>query len=701
MTRLNKGIFLSVICVLSLQAEPIEMGTIDVEAKVDTEVVKDVHGDDIKSADLGEALFKQSPSVSLVRRSGIANDIIVRGQKKDNVNVTIDGVKVFGACPNRMDPPVSHVLTNNIDYIEINEGPYNVEDFGVLSADIKIHTIQPKDEFSGDVNLGFGSWGYKKAALSASGAITENVKFLISASAENSKQYKDGDGNTFADQIDNYIADNLIANPNPKQQLFNKKLAGTAYQDQYRDIDAYTKKTVMAKLFWNITDNQELRLSYTGNRSDDVLYPSSKMDALYDDSDLFNLEYIAKDLGKYSKELKIQLYQSEVEHPMSTYYRKSAMPMPPMNKPKVMTHALTTKMQGAKIKNTFDMDNHTIIAGVDYSLRNWDGVYTMNDKPLNLVNPKLPYHSIYDVDTENIAFFLKDSIKIDKVVLDLGLRYDDTQIISAYLNQPGNDYSELNGYLFGTYHMDENTKLFAGIGKSSRVPDAKELYWLGSMGNPIGTPNLDATINYEADIGFDKKFDNATLKAKAFYSQLDNFIAYNSSNVNMMGAPVNAYENVDATIYGFEVSGTFIATAELYFDYGMSYQRGKKDKPLTGQTGTDMPEIPPFKFNAAANYDWDETLNFRAELIASDTWSDYDYENGEQEIDAYAVLNLKGSKVWGNFELTVGVDNIFDKTYAVSNTYNDLILLPTAFNNYVMLMNEPGRYFYTNLKYSF
>ena len=108
---MKKGIYLSMVCTVSLYAAEAELGTIDVEAKVDTEVVKDVHGEDIKSADLAEALFKQSPSVSLVRRSGIANDIIVRGQKKDNVNVTIDGAKIYGACPNRMDPPVSHILT--------------------------------------------------------------------------------------------------------------------------------------------------------------------------------------------------------------------------------------------------------------------------------------------------------------------------------------------------------------------------------------------------------------------------------------------------------------------------------------------------------------------------------------------------------------------------------------------------------------
>jgi len=696
MTRIKKGIYLSLACALSLQAAQVELGTIDVEAKVDTEVIKDVSGEDIKSADLAEALFKQSPSVTLSRRSGIANDIFVRGQRRDNINVTIDGTKVCGACPNRMDPPISHVATNNVDYIEINEGPYNVEDFGVLSADVKIHTIKPGDEFEGEVNLGFGSWGYKKASFAASGAIAENVRFLLSGSAEEGEQYEDGDGNDFAGQIQREIDD-------------GKALPAFQFQDRYKDMDAFSKKTLMAKLFWDIADNQELRLSYTANRSDDILYPSSKMDAISDDSDIFNIEYTAKDLGTYSKELNVQLYQTEVEHPMSTMYRKKAAmdsnPGMPGVQAAEMTHALTTKMQGANIKNSFDLDNHTITAGIDYSLRNWDGGYLKNGKPL----PEKFYHSIWDVDTENIAFFLKDKITMDKLVLDMGLRYDDTTITSENPNQQNNDYSELNGYLFGTYHMDSNTKFFAGAGKSSRVPDAKELYWMSSpmkrpdgtmFVKPIGTPDLEATINYELDAGVEMTFDNATFKAKAFYSMLENYIAYNDNFAK--NPTIGQYENVDATIYGFELSGTYIATDSLYFDYGMAYQIGEKDDPLTGQTGTDMPEIPPFKVNLAANYDWDESLTFRAELFGADDWTNIDVENGEQELDAYAVLNLRGTKRFGkNFELVIGVDNVFDNTYAVSNTYKDLILMPTGPDDTVMLMNEPGRYVYTNLKYKF
>ena len=673
---IKKVITLSLACTLGVVAAEIELETITVEAQVGSEVIKDVSGEDIKSADLGEALFKQSPSVSLVRRSGIANDVRVRGQKKDNIVVTIDGAKVHGACPNRMDPPISHVLTNNVDYIEINEGPFNVEDFGVLSADIKIHTIKPEEGFEGEVNLGAGSFGYQKAAINLSGG-TKDVRFLLSASTESGEQYEDGNGDDFVGQIDRNIKEGLVS---PLAQ----------YQDKYKNLDAFSKKTLMAKMFWNIADNQELKLSYTANRSDDILYPSTKMDALYDDSDIYNVEYVAKDLGRYSKELSLQAYQSEVEHPMSTKYRVMGAKM-------YMTHALTTKTQGGKIKNSFDIDNHSITVGVDYSLRNWDGGYYKNDNPL----PASKFHSIWDVDTTNTAFFAEDSINMGKVTLDLGLRYDTTNIDSANPTQKSNNYDELNGYALVSYHADRVTKYFAGVGKSSRVPDAKELYWVGSMGNVIGTPDLQNTVNYEFDLGVEKQYENATLKAKVFYSQLQDYIAYNASNVNMMGASVNAYENVDATLYGFDLSGTYVATESLYFDYGMAYQKGTKDTPLSGQIGTDMPDIAPFKFNAAVNYDVWSDFSLRAEVIAADTWDNIDYENGEQVLDSYTVVNLRATKGFGkHFEVVVGVDNVFDSTYAVSNTYKDLILLSTP-NNEVMLMNEPGRYFYTNIKYTF
>jgi len=127
--------------------------------------------------------------------------------------------------------------------------------------------------------------------------------------------------------------------------------------------------------------------------------------------------------------------------------------------------------------------------------------------------------------------------------------------------------------------------------------------------------------------------------------------------------------------------------------------RGKKKDPLTGQTGTDLPEIAPMKFTLAANWmPWDET-SIRAEFMTAGRWDKIDAENGEQILGGWGIVNLKAKKSWGkHLELTVGVDNLFDKTYAVSNTYKDLTLIT---GGSTMILNEPGRYVYTNIRYKF
>ena len=81
-------------------------------------------------------------------------------------------------------------------------------------------------------------------------------------------------------------------------------------------------------------------------------------------------------------------------------------------------------------------------------------------------------------------------------------------------------------------------------------------------------------------------------------------------------------------------------------------------------------------------------------------WSDYDADNGEQELAAWTILNLKAKHSFNkHFDFTLGVNNLLDETYAATNTSADLILLSAGTD--IMLMNEPGRYIYTNLDFKF
>lgn len=654
--------------------DSMDIGKVDVQSTVIKTEVTDVSGEDLKSADLAEALTKTVPSITIQRRSGIANDIILRGQRKDDINIIVDGGKIYGACPNRMDPPTSHIITSNIKDAEVIEGPYDVEDFGTLGGAVKVTTNQPTKNLHGNVNFNMGSWGYKKGSAFISGG-TDKIKILAGASTEQSDQYKDGNGHTLAEQL--------------KLQTDGTPNAPKQYKPSEFDREAYKKTSFMGKIYINIDDNNELRLGYTGNRSDDVLYPSTPMDAISDDSDLYNIRYTVKNLGKYSDKLIFEYYYSTVDHPMTTQYRKmSAGPAG------TIANVMSSTIYGAKVSNDFHIDDLKLSTGLDASKRNWDGRYYKK----YLTNPVALNKSIPDVDTDNVGIYAKAKKSYGKFELNGGLRYDHTKI-DASNSDPDKTFDDLSGYVFGYYHMNDTLKYFLGLGKSIRVPDAKESHDRGkdltgaTEGALIGNPNLDETKNYEADLGVEGTFENQTFKAKVFYSKLKDFIVYNST--------ATQYQNVDAKIYGAELSGTYFATDSLYFDYGVAYQRGEKDHPLAGQSDTDLPSIPPVKANVSINYDYDDTLSLKAEVVASGKWTHYDEDNGEQEIKGWGVLNLKASKdIYKGFNITVGVDNVFDKAYAVSNTYKDLNLVAGSTGD-VMLLNEPGRYLYVNLRYNF
>ena len=303
--------------------------------------------------------------------------------------------------------------------------------------------------------------------------------------------------------------------------------------------------------------------------------------------------------------------------------------------------------------------------------------------------------SIDDVDTDNIGLFVKSKKSFGAIDLEMGARYDDTTVETASTTNRSSDFNALSANIFANYHADESTKYFVGLGKSSRVPDARELYNTKTNGTLNGNPNLDQTTNYEIDLGIEKEFDQGSLKLKIFYSKLKDYIYYNSTLAQ------NNFENIDASIYGAELSGSYFISDTLTLDAGLAYKRGKKDTQPTGQTNTNLADISPLKLNASLYYDYNDQGSVVLSMVARDKWSDFDSDNGEQALKSSTVFNLKTTKEFdGGFVLTAGVDNLLDKTYTVTNTYKDLILMTDGSSD-TMLINEPGRYLYLNAKYRF
>jgi iron complex outermembrane receptor protein len=639
--------------------EDIQLDAISVNTTLLTEVAQNAQ----TSADVATALSSSVPSVDMSRRSGIANDVFIRGQKRDNIAIEVDGTKIYGACPNRMDPPVSHILANQIDSIEVVEGPYDVTTYGNLSGGLQIKTKQPTKKFQASLNLGFGAWNYKKFAATASGG-NDFIRVLLTASTESSDQYHDGHGDTLAQQI--------------------KKRAPLAnqYQSKYEDMQAYKKNSMMAKAFITTARNQELRLSVTANRSDKILYPNSPMDAVYDDSNIYSIAYNIDSISEIYKNINLQYYYSDVDHPMSTEYRNAAL-----NPAKNKTNHMWTTVQGLKLKNSFELSSYKLLIGLDGSKRTWRGEYVNNVSGLVLGE------SIDHALTKNSALFAELQKKFGAWHIKAGARYDYSSVKDDNSAHPSNNYNGLGANIFTSYALDTQNKLFVGLGQAYRVPDARELYFV--KGGLLGTPTLNQTKNQEIDFGYETDNDYFELKIKAFYSKLTNYIYINSSK------NTNIFENIDAKIYGLELSTSYYINDDTTLDIGASYKRGKKDHALTGQTNTNLADIAPLRANAALNYEYANNSIATLEVRASRRWDTVDDENGEQVLSGWAILNAKiKHAVNKKFDFTLGIDNILNKTYATSNTYADITLI-TSGSGEELLLNEPGRYIYTNLDFKF
>ncbi|MDD3060600.1 MAG: TonB-dependent receptor, partial [Sulfurimonas sp.] len=353
-----------------------------------------------------------------------------------------------------------------------------------------------------------------------------------------------------------------------------------------------------------------------------------------------------------------------------------------------MTNQLQTSMEGLKLKNDFELGSYKLLVGLDGSKRTWQGEKFMTTVAAGIEG--LASESLTPTMTTNTAIFSKLKKTFGDFDFELGGRYDMSIVNPENAAFDSSNYYGINANLLTTYNIDKANKIFLGLGQAYRIPDARELYILGTA----NSQDLDQTRNREIDLGYEHNNDMMKFKIKGFYSQLSDYIYYNKDLL------ANNFVNIDATVYGGEISASIYATDDLTIDMGASYKRGQKDEALVGQTDKDLADMAPLRGSVAFNYEYMQDSVATLETQLSDKWDEIDADNGEQELAAWGILNAKIKHAFNkNFDFTFGVNNILDATYAQSNTYVDLTLLSAGIDT--MLLNDPGRYVYTNLDFKF
>ena len=653
------------------------------------------------AADIGEALSRVD-GVWMKRKASIENDVVVRGFQEDNINLLIDGARVYGACPSQMDPPAGHVDLSQVESVEIIKGPFDVRNEGSLGATVSVLTKAPEERLSFTPVARFGSFGQYNAGLDSSYA-NNWVQVSAGYSYRTSDPYTDGHGQSFT-QYTNYSAIGQNAR-------------------------AYDTQGGWFKATFTPTDSEQVSLSYTRDQNGLVLYPYLAMDSNYDNTDRATVAYQGKNLSIF-KSVQMDAYYTNVIHVMSDSERTSAM-----NGVPTMTAPTSARAVGGHLEGFL---GSVFSVGIETFYRNWNVSGSMVMSGMTMLS-----HSLPDVETWGTGAFatyqhaftprliLKSGVRYDYATNSIGLTGASTDLYYKYYGtrKTSSNDSYVSGNARLSYVAMHGVTLFAGVGSSGRNPNAEELFFaragassmtMGGMGMSgvgstmgimqmnatVGNPDLHAPRNTEGDAGAEFKAGRLRFTANLFYSNIQNFIMLaKAAPMNTLsgtfGMPgmgsgsmelATTYNNVSARIYGGELSYDLKLSRGFSLIGNLSESIGiTNSKPGAGIYNTNLPEMPPVRGTATFRYIHRNMFAEFGTLIA-DRQTRVDTDLLETPTAGYAVFHTKLGVTYRKLRVNFGVDNLLDRFY-----YQNLSYVRDPFSAGIRLP-EPGRSFFGEVR---
>jgi iron complex outermembrane receptor protein len=656
------------------------------QTRVETMEVREVR--ETPAHDLGEALSQQGLAAG-VRKGGTATDVVLRGFQRDNLAVTIDGAKIHGACPNRMDPPAFHVDYAEVDRVELRKGPYDVASQGGVGGTIDVRTRDPGVGPSGELNLGLGAFG----SLEGSGTLgygTARIGGTLGLAYKQADAFESGDGIRFTE--------------------IYPATSANRYRAESRGQTAYEMKTGWAKVAGAPAEGRRAELSFARQEANHVFYPYLKMDARSDDATRANALWETGALGPLSR-TKAQAYFTHVKHDMDDAHRCSSWAAPSdcstvLANGWSMRTAAESWVAGGLVEAAFVALGETVV-GVDLSVRGWSSDttrYMRGGTPGYFTEASIP-----DVTTSNVGLRAQHDVGLgERVKLRAGLRLDlvrsdpgvdrSAEYAKYYAALPSDltrDDVLLSGNVQADVRLTDTATAFAGYGHGARVPDPQERFFaLSGMVTPagwsagtVGSPTLDPVQNDEVDLGVKWSSGPVLVKAQVFRSWLGDYVA--AVNVPQLADPTRgakSYANVSATIDGGEASARLALPWDLYASAAVSYTEGW-NRTAHGW----LAEIPPLRGTVALRYDRARWFAEVESALAADQ-DKVDASAKEQPTAGWAILNVKAGLQLGGARVHVGVRNVADRAY-----YEHLSYLRDPFASGVRVP-EPGRVAYANVQ---
>ena len=577
------------------------------------------------------------PGFSAVRSGGTNGDPVFRGQFGSRLPLLTNGMQMLGACPGRMDTPSSYIAPETFDVLTLIKGPQTVLWGPGASAGVVRFERERPDFAAGPVNftaslLGASAGRNDQNADLAAG--NDQFYARISANHSHGQDYKDGDGTSIPSGWNKWNAD--------------------------------------AALGW--TPDADTLVELSAGAGDGWARSAARgMDGTQFRRDSLGLRLQKQNITPWLSKVEAQIYRNEADHLMDNFQRR---PLPPGKM--AMASNVKRVVTGGRIAATLQPTPAlTADIGLDLQRNTHEGRSGMGMSYLNK-----PW--VRDAKFANLGLFSELRWQAAPSTLWVGgLRLDRAQAWD-YRNPASThkrDESALpSGFVRWEQTLASGATTYVGLGHVQRFPDYWELI-SGKAGNVFATLEPEKTT--QLDVGANWKGQNWQFWTSAYVGMVRDFILFDyASN------PSKA-RNIDARTAGFELGGSYKLAPAWTAQATVAYTWGSNRSD-----GTALPQMPPLEARLGLDYaqgPWTAGALWR--LVAAQHRYTQDQGNvvGRDmgASSGFGVLSLHASyRVQRQLKITVGVDNLLDKTYA-----EHLNLAGNAGFGFPanIRLNEPGR----------
>ncbi|QDP85116.1 TonB-dependent receptor [Chryseobacterium sp. SNU WT5] len=604
--------------------------------------------------------LQKSPKVEMVKRGAYAWEPLINGLPTERTLVTIDGMRIFGACTDKMDPITSYIEVSNLMEASISSGQEGSCHGNTIGGaiDLKRNKMMfGQKKWNFNVNSGYETVNQQK--IFGAGTTFKTERFYT-------------DVNFMMRDAENYKAGKNVEIP----------------------FSQFKKINISGITGVKLGENKLLEASVIYDKANDVGYPALPMDVSIAEALIASLKFQLLPESDIVQNWETKVYFNNIMHRMDDTKRPNVpihMDMPGWSK----TYGYYSHLKSVVNKHHF--------------LLNINGFYNKSSAEMTMYpedkDEKLMFMLTWpDVRTLAQSIYLEDQIELNQtssLKLSASVTMHQNKIESKFgLNSLQIFYPEMNPEksrilksIAANYQFDKNDfQVGIGVGYGDRAPSVSEGYGFYLFNSYerydyIGNPNLknESSIEANAFVGIQKK--NFKAKISSSYFHISDYIVGkiidNLVPMTIGASGVKNYTALDyANVFNISLSTELQVLEPLKWSTQLVYMQGR-DK-----NNANLPFMSPLSYQTTLRFDRN---NFSSEfsLFGNTKHVDFAPRYGESKTPDYAIVStnlgyqfpLEKIKIYAK----VGVENVFDRFYT---TYSDWNAIP-----------RPGRNFFVNLNF--